>query len=57
MKLVTGIEAIQSGKPWKYKNAHDWKNHGDYVGSISGKELTLKEFIIKEDPRDRKSVV
>ena len=26
MKLVTGIEAIQSGKPWKHHHNSNWIN-------------------------------
>lgn len=52
MKLVTGIEAIQSGKPWKHKDDENWLSTIDCLGVISSIDLLKKEFIIKEEPRD-----
>lgn len=53
MKLVTGIEAIQSGKPWrdKYGNTR-WIQSNDGLGSITSADLLKKDFIIKEEPRE-----
>lgn len=52
MKLVTGIEAIQSGKPWKDRLGTEWIEPNCERISFTPKYLMLKEFIIKEEPRE-----
>ena len=52
MKLVTGIEAIQSGKPWKHRDCDDWMDQDVRLGCITSSLLLKKEFIIKEEPRE-----
>jgi len=52
MKLVTGIEAIQSGKPWKDRLGTEWIEPNCESKSFTPKYLMLKEFIIKEEPRE-----
>lgn len=56
MKLVTGIEAIQSGKPWREascsKGNTRWIMLYDELGSITTSDLLKNEFIIKEEPRE-----
>lgn len=52
MKLVTGIEAIQSGKPWKHKDVESWIYDDTTLGYITPKYLREKMFIIKEEPRE-----
>ena len=53
MKLVTGIEAIQSGKPWRnIDGTTRWIQSDDGLGSITTADLLKKEFIIKEEPRE-----
>lgn len=52
MKLVTGIEAIQSGKSWKHKEDDRWLSTIDCLGVISSIDLLKREFIIKEEPRE-----
>lgn len=52
MKLVTGIEAIQSGKPWKHKNDTGWIKPEEDILTFTPRYLALKEFIIKEEPRE-----
>jgi hypothetical protein len=52
MKLVTGIEAIQSGKPFKYKDCNDWLSPDGCLGGVTSSDLLRKEFIIKEEPRE-----
>ena len=52
MKLVTGIEAIQSGKPFRHKDADGWLDVTDKTTHFSIPLLLKKEFIIKEEPRE-----
>ena len=52
MKLVTGIDAIQSGKPWKHKDYDEWICAGDCIGNLTSGDMMNKEFIIKEEPRE-----
>lgn len=53
MKLVTGIEAIQSGKPFRYENRTDfWITNDASLREICGNDLLIKQFIIKEEPRE-----
>ena len=52
MKLVTGIEAIQSGKPWKHKSYDGWMTDSMYIEGFTSEDLRKKEFIIKEEPRE-----
>lgn len=52
MKLVTGIEAIQSGKPFKHQDAGSWLDVTDKTTHFSIPLLLKKEFIIKEEPRE-----
>ncbi|MDQ5884496.1 MAG: hypothetical protein QG556_836 [Pseudomonadota bacterium] len=51
MKLVTGIEAIQSGKPWKRQEEDRWR-HDDMLVTFTSVALRRKDFIIKEEPRE-----
>lgn len=51
MKLVTGIEAIQSGKPWRHKDVLAWIYDDTPLGYLKPKDLREKMFIIKE-PRE-----
>ena len=51
-KLVTGIEAIQSGRPWKHKDDDKWISTIDRLGVLSSMDLLKREFIIKEEPRE-----
>lgn len=52
MKLVTGIEAIQSGKPWKHQVYNYWVIDNAKASHLTLGELLKKEFIIKEEPRE-----
>lgn len=53
MKLVTGIEAIQSGKPFRPSGSNGrWIQPDDGLGSINAADLLKKGFIIKEEPRE-----
>ena len=52
MKLVTGIEAIQSGKPWKDRLGTEWIEPNCTTRTFTPKYLMEKEFIIKEEPRE-----
>lgn len=55
MKLVTGIEAIQSGKPFKHKWSNTesgWIHFNIGLGSITPHDLMQREFIIKQEPRE-----
>ena len=52
MKLVTGIEAIQSGKPFKAKDDESWIDKTDCLGYLSPHDLTQTKFIIKDEPRE-----
>lgn len=52
MKLVTGIEAIQSGKPWKHKSYDGYITDSILLSNLTSSELRKKEFIIKEEPRE-----
>jgi hypothetical protein len=52
MKLVTGIEAIQSGKPWKHHRDESWFEPNSDSPLFTQVYLRLKEFIIKEEPRE-----
>lgn len=53
MKLVTGIEAIQSGKPWRYHTRTDiWFINDVPLNYICGNDLLIKQFVIKEEPRE-----
>lgn len=53
MKLVTGIEAIQSGKPFRPSGSNGrWIQPDDGLGSINAADLHKKGFIIKEEPRE-----
>lgn len=52
MKLVTGIEAIQSGKPWKHKDVESWILDETALTWIKPKDLREKMFVIKEEPRE-----
>ena len=55
MKLVTGIEAIQSGKPFKICNdgkVSSWINPSAELGDFTPSDLLKKDFIIKEEPRE-----
>lgn len=52
MKLVTGIEAIQSGKPWRHKDVLAWIYDDTPLGYLKPKDLREKMFIIKEEPRE-----
>lgn len=52
MKLVTGIEAIQSGKPWKHKDVESWIFDETALTWINPKDLREKMFVIKEEPRE-----
>lgn len=52
MKLVTGIEAIQSGKPWKHQVYNYWVIDNAKASHITLGDLLKKEFIIKEEPRE-----
>lgn len=51
-KLVTGIEAIQSGKLWKHKNSLEWIKPNNDSHTVTPFYLMLKEFVIKEEPRE-----
>lgn len=52
MKLVTGIEAIQSGKPFKLVPDTEWTLPDSIIGQVTAKELLEKIWIIKEEPRE-----
>lgn len=52
MKLVTGIEAIQSGKPWKHQVYNYWVMDNAKASHLTLGDLLKKEFIIKEEPRE-----
>ncbi len=52
MKLVTGIEAIQSGKPWKHQIYNHWVTDNTKASHLTLGDLLKKEFIIKEEPRE-----
>lgn len=56
MKLVTGIEAIQSGKPFRHVSKSFksiWIDHcGTGMGSLSPADLLMQEFEIKPEPRE-----
>jgi hypothetical protein len=52
MKLVTGIEAVQSGKPWKHKSYDGWMTDSLFLNRLTSEDLRKKEFIIKEEPRE-----
>jgi hypothetical protein len=53
MKLVTGIEAIQSGKPFKYDGEdYRWIGQENSLSSFTPNDLLKKKFIIKEEPRE-----
>lgn len=52
MKLVTGIEAIQSGKPWKHRSYDCWLTDNILLSNLTSLELRKKEFLIKEEPRE-----
>lgn len=52
MKLVTGIEAIQSGKPWKDRLGTEWIEPNCTTRTFTPKYLMEKEFIIKEELRE-----
>lgn len=52
MKLVTGIEAIQSGKPWKHHRDEAWFEPDSDSPLFTQVYLRLKQFIIKEEPRE-----
>ena len=51
MKLVTGIEAIQSGKPWKHKDDTGWIDN-DTLVHIMPRHVLEKIWVIKEEPRE-----
>ena len=52
MKLVTGIEAIQSGKPWKHKDNDEWIEPNSCTYLLTPYALQAKVYIIKEEPRE-----
>lgn len=52
MKLVTGIEAIQSGKSWEHKNDDGWSDAESTLGCLTPAHLFQEVFIIKEEPRE-----
>lgn len=53
MKLVTGIEAIQSGKPWRHRNRTDfWITNDLPLRDICANELLIKQYVIKEEPKE-----
>ena len=52
MTLVTGIEAIQSGKPFKLVDDADWTLPDSIIGQVTPKELLDKIWVIKEEPRE-----
>lgn len=52
MKLITGIEAIQSGKFWKHKDWEEWLSPYYCLGALTSADLLNKEFVIKEEPRE-----
>ncbi len=56
MKRVTGIEAIQSGKPFRHVSKSFksiWIDHcGTGMGSLSPADLLMREFEIKPEPRE-----
>lgn len=55
MKLVTGIEAIQSGKPFRLIDAGGGKGiwyDADTTQSIQIKMLRIRQWEIKEEPRE-----
>jgi hypothetical protein len=52
MKLVTGIEAIQSGKPWKHRDNREWIDLKNERLGFTTADLHKEEFIIKEEPRE-----
>ena len=51
MKLVTGIEAIQSGKPFRFKDDSAYVDN-DTLLHIMPKLLLEKAWVIKEEPRE-----
>lgn len=51
MKLVTGIEAIQSGKPWRHKSERYFVEMDTPI-KFTTAQLLKKEFELKEEPRE-----
>lgn len=51
-KLVTGIEAIQSGKPWKHKDNDEWIDPDSDTQLLTPRALQTRVYIIKEEPRE-----
>lgn len=52
MKLVTGIEAIQSGKPFKLVPDTEWTYPSSIIGQVTPRELLEKIWVLKEEPRE-----
>jgi hypothetical protein len=52
MKLVTGIEAIQSGKPWKHKDNDEWIDPDSDTQLLTPRALQTRVYIIKEEARE-----
>lgn len=56
MKLVTGIEAIQSGKPFRYcppnNVASHWMTISDGTISFTIHEFMMCSWQIKQEPRE-----
>lgn len=52
MKLVTGIEAIQSGKPWKHKDNDEWIDPDSDTQLLTPRALQTRVYILKEEPRE-----
>lgn len=44
MKLVTGIEAIQSGKPFKLVPDTEWTYPSSIIGQVTPRELLEKNM-------------
>lgn len=52
MKLVTGIEAIQSGKPWRHKDNDEWIDPVSDTHLLTPRALQTRVYIIKEEPKE-----
>lgn len=52
MKLVTGIEAIQSGWPFKLVPDTEWTYPSSIIGQVTPRELLEKIWVLKEEPRE-----
>jgi hypothetical protein len=50
-KLVTGIEAIASGKRWKHRTSDSWISRNTCIG-FNSEAICKQEFVIEPEPRE-----